>query len=257
MSMTMPVESFAGVVESERIKASSLRATTYLTGAMSAAIILLGVSSSVGQVAAGTARPVVEDPIAGALAGVGLAQLLAGALGILVVTSEYSGRTIHTTLVAVPRRSLVVVAKALVAAVLVFSVGLLWILITYVVNQVVLVGPEEFALPGDVARVLVGGATSLSAIAVLGTGFGWLLRSSLGAAACLVSLLYLPVLVAAALPLALGSALSPYLPANAGSALMALSPGSLLTPTGGVLVLGAYSAALLTLAGAALGRRDV
>ena len=44
------------------------------------------------------------DPVSVSLAGVQLAQIAAGVLGVLLITSEYASGLIRTTLAAVPRR---------------------------------------------------------------------------------------------------------------------------------------------------------
>jgi len=46
------------------------------------------------------------------LAGLALGQLVLAVLGVLVVTSEYSSGTIRATLAAIPRRPLLLAAKA-------------------------------------------------------------------------------------------------------------------------------------------------
>jgi ABC-2 type transport system permease protein len=51
------------------------------------------------------------DPAAIGLAGVQLAQIAVGVLGVLLVTSEYATGMIRTSMVAVPRRLPVLWAK--------------------------------------------------------------------------------------------------------------------------------------------------
>src|SRR3984893_18291586 len=64
------------------------------------------------------------DPTSVSLAGVQLAQIAAGVLGVLLITSEYATGLIRTTLAAVPRRLPTLWGKAavLVAAMLAVSV---------------------------------------------------------------------------------------------------------------------------------------
>ena len=56
------------------------------------------------------------DPTSVSLAGVQLAQIAAGVLGVLLITSEYATGLIRTTLAAVPRRLPALWGKAAVLA---------------------------------------------------------------------------------------------------------------------------------------------
>ena len=54
-----------------------------------------------------------DDHLGGSLTGAPVAQMVAAALGALVMTSEYEGKMIHTTFTAIPSRGRVLAAKAL------------------------------------------------------------------------------------------------------------------------------------------------
>ena len=56
------------------------------------------------------------DPVSVSLSGVQLAQIAAGVLGVLLITSEYASGLIRTTLAAVPRRLPTLWGKAAVLA---------------------------------------------------------------------------------------------------------------------------------------------
>jgi len=64
------------------------------------------------------------DPAAVSLTGVQLAQIAAGVLGVLLITSEYATGLIRTTLAAVPRRLPVLWGKAALAAAATLAVSL-------------------------------------------------------------------------------------------------------------------------------------
>ncbi len=67
---------------------------------------------------------IVTDPVNFILGtGLGLGQLAICVLGALVITSEYSSGVIRASLLAVPRRYPMFLAKALVFAVIVFVLG--------------------------------------------------------------------------------------------------------------------------------------
>ena len=74
--------------------------------------------------AACTPAGIVTDPVSFILGtGLGLGQLAICVLGVLVITSEYSSGAIRSSLLAVPRRYPVMLAKGLVFAALVIVVG--------------------------------------------------------------------------------------------------------------------------------------
>lgn len=247
------------VVRSEWIKFRSLRSTRYALAAVALAIIGLGVFMAIGEVVADdVSRKGTVDALGGSLSGVGFAELLASALGVLLVTGEYSSGSIRLTLTAVPRRLTVLVAKAVVAALTVFTTAMVSTLLAFTVAQRLLARDDitlSWTAPG-VPRALIGAALYLAVVSVMGVGFGWLLRSTAGALMALFAVFYLLPIIEILLPASTGDRIGPYLPSNAGSAVMRLAPGPLLEPWTGFAVFVGY--ALLMLAGAALvlRRRD-
>lgn len=118
--------SFGGVLRSERIKLSSLRSIrltlglTVLMGlGMSAMIALVWrdnlATNGVGVVAA-TAVDLQNYLLASATFPAPFLALIFGVLGVFAISSEYNSGMILSTLAAVPRRSPVFAAKALVLA---------------------------------------------------------------------------------------------------------------------------------------------
>jgi ABC-2 type transport system permease protein len=247
------------VITSESIKLRSLRSSRYALAAIALLVVLLGVFMAVGEVVAEPeSNGETVDALGGSLSGVGIAELIAAALGVLVVSGEYASGMIRPTFTAVPRRWLVVVAKALVVAVTVFAAALAATLLAFTIAQQLLTSDGKsisFSAPG-VLRALVGAALYLALIAVLGAGFGWLLRSTAGALMTLFAILYLLPVLEVVLPRRVSDTVMPYLPANAGSALMQLTPGDLLAPWTGFAVLLGYSALVLGAAAVVVQRRD-
>jgi ABC-2 type transport system permease protein len=247
------------VIGSELIKLRSLRSSRYALVAIALLVVLLGVFMAVGEVVAEPeANGETVDALGGSLSGVGIAELVAAALGVLVVTGEYASGMIRSTFTAVPRRWLVVAAKALVVAAAVFAAAVAATLLAFTVAQQLLASDGKsisFGGPG-VLRALVGAALYLAVVAVLGAGFGWLLRSTAGALMTLFAILYLLPVLEVVLPRTVSDAVMPYLPANAGSAMMQLTPGDLLAPWTGFAVLLGYCALLLGAAALVVQRRD-
>ena len=104
------------VLASEWIKLRSVR-STYLT-LLFAAAAAVGIGYLVAHAKAThwatmpAAARAAFDPVSDSFTGLGLAQLAFGALGVLVISSEYTTGLIRTTVAAVPRRRAVLAAKA-------------------------------------------------------------------------------------------------------------------------------------------------
>ena len=72
------------------------------------------------------------------LAGVQIAQLAIGVLGVLVITGEYSTGMIRATMAAVPKRLPVLWAKAIVYGLVVLALATPATLIAFVVGEAIL-----------------------------------------------------------------------------------------------------------------------
>jgi hypothetical protein len=132
------------------------------------------------------------------LSGVQLAQIAAGVLGVLLITSEYATGLIRTTLAAVPRRLPALWGKAAVLAAAVVTVSVPAALAVFLAGQAIL-GRQHLSVSlGDpgVARAVIGSALYLAVAGLLGLALGALLRSTAGGIAALFGLLFaVPILV--------------------------------------------------------------
>ncbi len=247
------------VVRAEWTKLRSLRTPAWLFALTGLGIVLLGTMMAIGTVVAGVSAEEEEvDALGGALTGISPVELLVGALGALAVTTEYSSGTIRSTLAAVPRRLPVLVAKAVVVALAVLTVALVSVLVAFTATRGMLAGQGvslPFTAPG-VPRALVGAALYLTVVALLGAGFGWLLRSAVGALAALVGVLYVLPVLGIVLPEGAAAVVVPLMPGNAGAAVMQLGPAGLLAPWAGIAVFAGYAVLLLAVAALVLRRRD-
>ena len=200
------------------------------------------------------------NPLLYSLAGMNLAPLSVGVLGVLVMTSEYATGAITSTLAATPQRLMLLGAKVATFAVAVGAVSIASTLGAFFLGQAIL-GPNHGGLsitdPG-VLRGVLGGATFLVAIGVIAVGLGAALRRSAGAAAAVFGLLLvLPGLVTL-LPGTWDERVGKVLPGAAGAAMS--SPDRvtrLLSPTSAALMLCAWAAVALAAGALALTRRDV
>jgi ABC-2 type transport system permease protein len=188
------------VLNAERIKLSTTRSP--LWSAVAVAVLSLGLAAVQASTAYGPGPLDAEKAAMGvAVFGVPVLMILAA----LTVTNEYRSGLIRTTFMAVPNRTLVLAAKAVVAALFSGVYAAVMVMASIVVAHS---DPRNWRLVGAIA-------VYAALAAVLGVGVGTLLRASAGA----VTVLLLWPLVAE--PLLgnmpnIGSEVGPYLPfANA------------------------------------------
>jgi len=198
---------FGGVLRAEWIKFRSLRSTWFSLLAALAIVDGLGTLFAALHAHRMTngVRPggvLFFDATQVSLRGVFLAQLAVGVLGVLVITGEYSTGMIRSSLAAVPRRSPVLAAKAIVFAVPVFAVSFVATLIGFGLGQWAQASTHaqaSLSTPGA-WRAVVGAAVYLTLIGVLGVGLGFLIRNTAGAVATLFGIVLVAPLLAQALP---------------------------------------------------------
>jgi ABC-2 type transport system permease protein len=245
------------VVRSEWIKLTTLRSTTVTFAAAGAAMIGISLLFSWAAVdnwatmsGADRAAFEVEGTV---LSGRLLAQLAIGVLGVMAITGEYATGMIRATLAAVPRRLPVLWAKLGVYAVATLALMLVASFASFFAGNAVLAERWDFHLsdPG-VLRCVLGAAISLTAVCLIGTGLGFIVRNTAGAISTLFGILMVLPIAGDLLPAA-----APYLPTSAMDALVtARIEGDMLRPLPAFLVLCAYAGAAIGGAALVLLRRD-
>jgi ABC-2 type transport system permease protein len=247
-----------GVLRSEWIKFRTLRSTLLiLLAAMLAMVVFGGV---IGHNTRNTAGLDPEDVVASApLQGYYLGQLLIGALGVLVVSGEYSSGMIRATLAACPRRLPVLVAKVVVFSTVVGTAMMLASVAGFLVAQGFLSGyrPTYSLSDPDVLRVVLGTGVYLTLVGLLGGAFGWLVRSTPGSLVALfATILVLPVLLLLFRG-AWARHLSAWLPTGAGASFStSLRTPDALAPWPGLAVMVGWVVLAYVLAAVRLRRRD-
>jgi hypothetical protein len=201
------------------------------------------------------------DPVSVSLAGVQLAQIAAGVLGILLITSEYASGLIRTTLAAVPRRLPTLWGKAAVLAAVVVTASVPTALAAFLAGQSIL-GRQHLSVSlGDpgVIRAVIGSALYLAVAGLLGLALGTLLRSTAGGISALFGLLFAIPIVVGFLPGGLADEIGKYLPGAAGLAVVTVrpDPATSLAPWTGFGVFCAYAVMLLGFAAVRMRRGDV
>jgi ABC-2 type transport system permease protein len=205
------------------------------------------------------------SPLETSLIGVTVAQLAIGVLGVMLISGEYSTGMIRSTFAAVPKRLPVLWGKAGVFSLVTFVLALPSTVIAFFAAQAILKGHSlnghdialSFSDPG-VSRAVIGGALYLTLIGLFGLGLGAILRSTAGGISAFAGILFVIPPLMNVLPSSWSNAISPYLPSNAGQAIMQSgSPAHTLAPWTGLGLFAAYTAILIAVAAIQLRRRDV
>jgi hypothetical protein len=258
-----PPTRFRDAVRSEWTKTRSVPSTMWTL--ISAAVLGIGI----GALATGlqahaylkstAADKATWDPTSASLAGLALAQLAIGVLGVLVITSEYSTGSITSTLAAVPKRARLLAAKGAVVVGMTFVAVEIMAFVAFFIGQGLISGHAPTAGIGQagVLRALVGTGLYGGLVVLLGFAFGAILRSAAGAITSLVAVLFVLPGIAAALPNSIQNAVEKYWPTQAGGQITAVVRGSdVLSPWAGLGVLAVFVAAVLAIALHLLNRRD-
>ena len=203
-----------------------------------------------------------------ALSGVYVGQVAAVLFGVLVASSEYASGTMRTTLTAVPRRWVTLVAKAVVLAGPMLLTGVLAVAGSLLVARAVL--PANGFTPahgfpalslGDSAtlRASVGTVLYFCLIALLGLGVALIVRNAGAAIATGLSLLFVfPIVGTLVTEPRWREWLTEWAPMSAGLAVQA-TRGLDAMPVGpwqGLAVLGVYAGAALAVGGVLFEVRD-
>jgi ABC-2 type transport system permease protein len=255
-------QTLADVIASEWIKIRTVRSTSWTLAAAFVLTVAFGALLSWGVAA--TWDPADEmggiDALSTSLAGMLFGELALVVFGVLFITAEYSTGGIRATLVSVPKRSRVVVAKTIVVAGVALVVSTVTVLVSFFIGQALLASEGLNVGLGDpnVLRALVGSALYLTAAALFGLGIGLVVRSSGGGiTAAIAGLIVLPSL-SGLLPGQWGQNVGKFITTNAGRpiTLVETNPDSL-GPWVGYAVFVGWAVALLVVGTIALRRRDV
>ncbi|MBF5081298.1 ABC transporter permease [Quadrisphaera sp. INWT6] len=250
-------------VLSEWTKLRSLRSTWWtlviaLGLAVGFAALLAAVVSNpdAQQPQGGPGAGGLADPVGIALASSTFSTLVLGVLGALVVAGEYATGSISSSLMALPRRWPLVVAKTavlvglLVPFTLVLSLASLWVA-SLIYGDAATVDWAS----SDTWLAVLGNCAYLVAVALLGLGLGLLFRTTAAAITVLAAIVFVAPPLLGLVTWDWVVAINDHLPGVAGSSLASTTGGTLGTGEAWLTLLG--WAAVPVLAGAlVLQRRD-
>jgi ABC-2 type transport system permease protein len=256
-----PLAHFGRVIRFEYCKFHSVRSTLWTLAAgvvcnvATAVLLAVFLPRALGGHAQETA-----DPTRLSLGGMHLSQVAFGVLGVLFITGEYATGQIRSTLSAVPQRRMMLAAKAVVFCAATAVIGLISTFAAYFLFQVLLPsgsGLQSSVSDPGVVRALTGGGLFLVLLGLLGLGLGTIIRSSAGTVALLLGLLFVPPLILSLLPVTWQNTAGPYLPLEAGFAVISTHhPAGSLQPWPALGLIGIYAAVALVIAFAQLNHRD-
>jgi ABC-2 type transport system permease protein len=250
------------VLRSEWTKLRSLPSTAWSLLSAIVMIVAFGAGYSTIRVTRPPHTPVQLadfDPTAVSLAGVQLAQLAIGVLGVLLMSGEYATGMVRTSFAAVPTRLPVLWGKAVTFSLTTLALCAPAAFVAFFLGQSILRREHldvAFDHPG-VARAVIGSVLYVTAVGLFGLGLGALFRNTAGGISALFGVLFGLPIVVGFLPETWVDMIGKYLPTAAGSAVATARPSSdTLAPWTGFGLFCLYTAVVLGLAAWQLGRRD-
>lgn len=257
---------FSRLLRSEWTKLRSVRSTVWSLIALVVVVwgfttLFMGLTSAQwDKTDAATQAQVRADPIASILgSGLFLGQLAVCVLGVLVITSEYSTGMIRASLLAVPRRVPMLVAKAVVFGLLVLVLGELVSFGSFAIGSALLHSHAPVALgdPG-VLRAVVGAGVFLAVLGLFSLSIGAIVRSTPAGITGTIAFVLVLAPLSQLIPGSIGKHVHAYLPTEAGHLIAQArrADGDLLGPWQGLLVFVVWTVALFVIACVLLRRRD-
>jgi ABC-2 type transport system permease protein len=258
---------FGRLLLSEWTKIRSVRSTIWtliifvvVTIGFTTLLTWLTASNWTGPQAAQRNATVAADPVSFILgAGLGLGQLAIAVLGALLITTEYSTGVIRASLLAVPKRTPMLAAKAVIFAVLILVLGEIISFSAFFIGSSILHShvPVSLSDPG-VARAVTGSGLYLAVLGLFALAIGALIRHTAGGISTVIGVVFVLPILSGLLPGSWGAHINAYLPVQAGTLIghARQQASDLLSPWEGFGVFCLWTAVLLVAAGYLLNRRD-
>jgi ABC-2 type transport system permease protein len=260
---------FSGALRTEWTKLRTVRSTTWCLLATVVAGLGIGILATATEASHWRNADFVDkalfDPTSISLTGLVFGQLAIGVLGVLTMSAEYGSGSIRATFAAIPRRPVVLAAKAAVFAAVALVVSEAVSFAAFFVGQAILSGSTPTAtLSGpDVLRAVIGGGVYLTVLGLVALGLAAIIRHTAGAITTFVSILLILPLIVAAFPASIGHPVGRYLPATIGSAMTSTTSRGAhadFLPAfpfwHGFALLCAYAVGTLVIGGVLMVRRD-
>jgi ABC-type transport system involved in multi-copper enzyme maturation permease subunit len=254
---------FGRLLRSEWTKIWSVRSTAWslailVIGGIGLSALIAGVMAAHWDTLSAADRQAVA--VKGVFGpGLTFAQLPLCVLGVLVITSEYSTGMIRSSLLAVPRRTPVLAAKAAVFGAVAFAAGELLAFASIPIAHEILGSraPESLGDPATL-RAALGVGLYLAVLGLFSFAVGVMVRHTAAAITAIIVIFVGFGDLSQLLPGTAGRYINAYMPANAGILVTHArqQAADLLAPWQGFGVLCLWTAVLLAAAGFLLVRRD-
>ena len=251
------------VARSEIAKILSLRSTAIMLGLTSVACLLV-----TGLVTHSALHHGPEyyrlgyDATQNSLTGMITVALTGGVFGALLITGEYASGTMRSALAATPKRPLLLLAKIGVTAALTVVFCEVLSFASFFLGQAILSSggaPSATLISPGAARAVVLTGLFIALIALMSFGFGLIVRSTAGAIAAFVGVIFV-------LPLVMHGISESgvrYLPTNilTNSVMSTVNQGQQgpfapVSPAVGLLLMTLYASVVLAVGAALFVRRD-
>jgi len=259
---------WADLVRAEWIKLASI--PSLVIGVVCLAALLLGLPVLAGLTLdySGPVDPDLPQTLY-MIAGLptSLAIAVSGVLGALVMSAEYSTRTIQTTLLAAPRRLGVLAAKVVLLFGVTTATSLVAIFAGWAMSHPLF---ARYGLQADIGEpgvlaALIGAAVSIGLCAACGVGVGAALRSATGSSIVMIALTFGSLLIVMLLPggllqnaagiFALGMAADRMTRIGSEGAFLDVALGQASAPASWIIVAG-WAIVAVVVGGILLKRRD-
>ena len=175
---------FGRLVRAEWTKIRSVRSTVWSLGIL--VVTAIGLNTFItaagmagwNSLSAATKQGYLADPTGFLAVALNIAQIPVCVLGAMVITSEYSTGMIRASVLAVPRRTPMLAAKAAVFAAVAFVVGTLVAFASFLSAQAIIRShiPVSLSDPA-VLRAVFGMGLYLTVLGLLGLAIGALVRA--------------------------------------------------------------------------------
>jgi ABC-2 type transport system permease protein len=197
------------------------------------------------------------DPTSQSMSGLILGVLAIGVLGVLSITGEYGTGTIRSSLMAAPRRPLLLMGKTLVIGAVTLVVGEFLTFACFGVGQAILAAGDAphatLSQPGVLRAIALSGVF-VAFLGLLGLGLGAVIRNTAGAISAFAGATYLLPIVLGKLPGSLGRFTPVEMLANSVS--YAHPQSGQVSPALGVLLMVLYCTIVLSIGVGLMIRRD-
>jgi ABC-2 type transport system permease protein len=268
-AQSSPVASFGHLLNSEWTKIRSVRSTVWTLIAFVVVTVgftvlltsLISANWTSGPNHLARDATILSDPVNFIMgAGINLGQLTIVVLGVLLITTEYSTGVIRASLLAVPRRFPMLVAKVVVFTVMILVLSEIICFCSFFIGSSIMHShtPVSLSDPG-VTRAVVGAGLYLTVLGLFALGIGGMIRHTAGAMFTVIGVVLVLPILSGLLPGSWGAHINAYLPEQAGSLIAThahSSAASLLSPWEGFGVLCIWAALMLGGAFFLLERRD-